>query len=404
MSNARTFEDRASSLPRAADCIIIGGGIVGASTALFLVRAGIRPVLLEGESDLGMRTTAMSAHCIRAQFSEPENIRMMAESLDFYERFGDQVGGVNDPSPIGLRQQGYLFASTDPADREPFLARAALQRDSGLDDVDVLDGATVRAMFPWLSDEIVVATWRERDGWIDGVVATRLMAGASRAPIHPGVTVHEIVVEHGRVAGVSTSRGEIATDTIILAAGPFCHTISPEPLPVVLKRRHRLIVGPHPAIPQHGPVTIDANTGSHWRPHNGGALMAWSQEEPDAEPLWPVPPDRAFVDLVLRGAGGVGRLSPFWRDVATSGAPHSALLTAGHYAMTPDHRPLIGPAPQTPGLWLNTGYSGHGIMGAPSGARLLADLMTGARPTVNPFAPDRFDNQTAPARTESVVL
>jgi len=404
MSDELKARNHAPRIPPTADCVIIGGGIVGASTALFLARAGIRPMLIESAPDLGMRTTAVSAHCIRAQFSEPENIRMMAESLAFYETFGEQVGVANVPSPIGLRQQGYLFASTDAADREPFIARAAVQRDAGLDDVLLLDGDTVRRMFPWLSEEIVVATWRERDGWIDGSIATRLMARASGVPIHLGVTAHEIVVENERATGVRTSHGSVATDTIILAAGPFSSTISPEPLPIALKRRHRLVLGPHPAIPQHGPVTIDANTGAHWRPHVGGALMAWAQQEPDAQPQWPVQPDRAFTDLVLRSERGVGRLSPFWRDFPPSGVPHPALLTAGHYTMTPDHRPLIGPAPETFGLWLNTGYSGHGIMGAPSGARLLCDLITNQPTACNSFAPDRFEHATGPAHAETVII
>ncbi len=394
----------AGSVPRTADCVIIGGGIVGASTALFLARAGRRPVLLESASDVGLRTTAVSAHCIRAQFSEPENIRMMAESLDFYEHFGEQIGIDNNPSPVHLCQQGYLFASTDPRDQERFADRVRVQREAGLDDVHVIDGDTVRAMFPWLSEAIVVATWRERDGWIDGSTAARLMARASGIPVYCGVTVQQILTEGDAVVGVSISYGTVATDTVVLAAGPFSPTLSPEPLPLSLKRRHRLVLAPHPDIPQHGPVTIDANTGSHWRPYNGGALMAWAQEKPDSEPVWPVPPDPAFVDLVLRSEGGVGRLAPFWRDFARSGAPHSALLTAGHYTMTPDHRPLIGPAPRTRGLWLNTGYSGHGIMGAPSGARLLSDLMTTQEGPPNQFAPDRFATGAPSTRAETVVI
>jgi len=403
-SDLTTLPCSPSAVPRTADAVIIGGGIVGASTALFLARAGIHPVLLESATDLGTRTTAVSAHCIRAQFSEPENIRMMAESLAFYESFGDQVGMSNIPSPIDLAQQGYLFASTDPSDRVAFLARAVDQHDAGLDDVHVLDGDTVRRMFPWLSNEIVVATWRERDGWIDGTIATRLMVQASAVPVHVSVTVQDILVENHQITGVSTSGGKITTDTVIIAAGPFSLALSPEPLPIALKRRHRLVMGFHPDIPQHAPVTIDANTGSHWRPYNGGALMAWAREEPDAAPEWPVQPDPGFVDLVLRDSGGVGRLSPFWREIAGSDLTGSSLLTAGHYTMTPDHRPLIGPALRTRGLWLNTGYSGHGIMGAPAGARLLADLMIGVRPATGPFTPNRFDSHSAPPRAEAVVI
>src|SRR6478735_168720 len=84
-----------------------------------------------------------------------------------------------------------------------------------------------------------------------------------------------------RVTGVLTSRGRIVTSTVVLAAGPFSPDISPEPLPVARWRRHRIIVEADERIPQDAPMTIDANTGAHWRPHAGGALMAWAQPETD---------------------------------------------------------------------------------------------------------------------------
>jgi glycine/D-amino acid oxidase-like deaminating enzyme len=64
------------------------------------------------------------------------------------------------------------------------------------------------------------------------------------------------------------------------------------------------------------------------------------------------------------------------------------MVLAGQYTMTPDHKPLIG-ATAVEGLWVNTGYSGHGVMGSPAASRLLADLMTDAGPQVNPFRLDR---------------
>jgi sarcosine oxidase subunit beta len=73
-------------------------------------------------------------------------------------------------------------------------------------------------------------------------------------------------------------------------------------------------------------------------------------------------------------------------------AAPAASLVAGLYTMTPDHKPLIGPAPGVEGLWLLTGYSGHDVMGSPSGGRLLADVMSWRfANTDNPFRPGRFD-------------
>ncbi len=393
-----------SDIPLTADIVIIGAGIVGIATSWFLKRRGLNSIVLDAADDIGSRTTSMSAHCIRAQFSEQDNIRMMAESLEFYENFADHCGLAGPKSPIDLCQQGYLFASTDPEDATGFATRVDQQRTAGLDDVELLSGDDVRRRFPWLSDQIAIATYRARDGWIDSRQAVMAMAAASQVPVFLEVKVTEIQTAGGKVTGVITETGSIATDTVILAAGPFSRKLSPEPLPITLLRRHRVIVSPHPGIPQNGPVTIDANTGAHWRPHLGGALLAWAQPENDGEASWPVVPDPGFVNMILRGERGVARLAPLWSDLVETLAPEDILLTAGQYTMTPDHRPLIGPAHVTGGLFLHTGYSGHGIMGAPAGARLLADNLVGHSRQENPFSPSRFDGSLTPPDVERVVI
>jgi sarcosine oxidase subunit beta len=390
------------SLPPSAEVIIIGAGIVGIATAFHLSRRGIMPIVIDAAIAIGSRTTAMSAHCIRAQFSEPDNIAMMAESLAFYENFSEECG--IDQDSISLRQQGYLFASTDPSDIPEFAGRVDQQHRSGLTDVELLTGYEVRQRYPWLSEEVAIATYRARDGWIDSALAVHAMATAAEIPIHLNVKVEEILVNAGRVTGIRTATGDLETGTVIMAAGPFSGVLSPESLPLQLLRRHRVLIAPNPAIPQDGPVTIDANTGSHWRPHRGGALAAWAQPEAATGPVWPVPVDESFVDLILRSDGGIARLAPLWDTVAATIRPSDITLTAGQYTVTPDHRPLIGPAPQTDGLFLHTGYSGHGIMGAPAGARLLADIISSLNRVPNPFSPSRFEGVSAPPDVERVII
>ncbi|MEJ7900342.1 MAG: FAD-dependent oxidoreductase [Thermomicrobiales bacterium] len=399
-ADRRSYRD----LPPSAETVIIGGGIVGVATAWTLRRRGIPSIIVEAADDIGIRTTAMSAHCIRAQFGEPDNIAMMAESLEFYEHFAERCGLPASNAGVNLLQQGYLFASTEKADRSAFEDRVERQRQSGLDDVELLDGAEVQRRYPWLSKNIVTATFRGRDGWIQSDLAVEALAASAGVPIYLGVRVERIQVNTGRVQGIETSAGFVAAGNVVLAAGPFSRALSPVRLPIALWRRHRVIVGPNTAIPQSGPVTIDANTGAHWRPHKGGALLAWAQPEADAEAAWPVDPDPGFTDLILAGEKGIGRLAPFWHDLAKRLSPEDISLTAGQYTMTPDHRPLIGPAPGTEGLFLNTGYSGHGIMGSPAGARILADIMVNGRDRGNTFSPSRFNGNTPPPDVEQVVL
>ena len=122
-------------------------------------------------------------------------------------------------------------------------------------------------------------------------------------------------------------------------------------------------------------MTIDQDTGAHWRPESPGAALAWAQpEEPPGEPTDQVLPNPMFPFEVLEG---VSRLCPFWIEVAESLKRDQVFLTAGQYTVTPDDKPIIGPHPGVDGLFFNLGYSGHGVMAAPGGGRLLADLVTG---------------------------
>jgi sarcosine oxidase subunit beta len=390
-------------LPHSADVVVIGAGIVGCASAFFLAQTGREPLVVERAGSIAAATTSVSAHAIRCQFAEPENVAQMSESLRIYERFRDVVG---DPSAqINLVQNGYLFASTDHADVPAFESRVARQRELGVTDVELLSGSEIRYRFPWMSEEIVTGAFRAKDGWIDSVLAAEHFLTASGANVAVDTTVTRIAVADGKVTGVETSAGNVATGTVVLAAGPFSRDISPEPLPVVLWRRHRIVLDADPRIPQNAPMTIDANTGAHWRPHAGGALLAWAQAEQDCPATWPVEPDPAWPDLVLRSERGVARICPFWNEIEPDLTPDRYLFTAGQYTVTPDQKPLIGPANQTEGLWLNTGYSGHGIMGSPSGSRLLADLLAGREASAdNPFHPGRFANGTKPPDLEKIVL
>ena len=392
-------------LPETTDVVVIGGGIVGAATAFFLSRSARRPVVIERMDRLADATTRVSAHAVRCQFSEPENIDQTKESLAIYEGFAELLGRPDASRAIGLCQQGYLFASSEPDEAPAFRARVARQRSLGVDDVELLNGDEIRRRFPWMSGEVAVGTFRQRDGWLDASAAAVELAAAAGAPVALGTTVLSIDVEAGRVTGVTTDRGRIATGDVVMAAGPLSRSLSPEPLPVALWRRHRIATRFDARVPAGAPMTIDANTGAHWRPHRGGAIVAWAQPEVDQEATWPVETDPAWPDLALRSTRGVGRLSPFWRELAADLAPADYLFTAGLYTVTPDHKPLIGPANETMGLWLNTGYSGHGVMGAPSGSRLLADLMASrVLAGDNPFHPGRFAAGTKPPDLEQIVL
>lgn len=371
--------------------IIIGGGIIGVASAYFLGKAGFSVQVLERESTLGALTTAASLQAVRAQFADSVNIAVMKESLAFYERFVDKLGLPD--YDIGLHQQGYLFVTSEETTATLMRKRVAYQNCHGLSDVEYLEGAALHQRYSYLAPEALAATFRAKDGWLSGHEVVSGFRNAARrydVSFFVETEVQEVVHRGGRVTGVRTSGGVISADAVVLAAGPYTAQLAKSvgiDLPLSPVRRHRVVIGSHPSIPHWAPMTIDEDFGAHWRPEGPGAALAWAEPEEPSPPQRHVSPDPNFVFRVMEG---VYRLSPFWLDVAETLKRDNVFLFAGQYTVTPDHNPIIGSVADLSGLWVISGFSGHGVMAAPASARLLADQICGnLSDDGNPFALDR---------------
>ena len=383
-----------SDLPRTADLVIIGGGIVGAATAFFAARAGLTALVLEKRPAICTLTTPASTGAFRAQFDNAEEIALVQESISLFEHFAD-VTGISGYD-LGLRQQGYLWLTTtlEGVSRQQELV--SKQNSWGLTDVEWMNGDEARSRFPYLSEDVVGARYRAGDGWLD---VRRLTMGYALAASMRGATfavnteVTGFGLSGGKVASVETSNGAISTGQAVIAAGPFSGVVGSLAgldVPLSLVRRQKLVMPDVPEVPPGAPMTIEEETGSHWRPALRGAyLLRTSPGVPPGPPLMDVPTsaDFAFGLLDPASSHSVARISPFWRGVWERQTAHW-FLQAGQYAYTPDHRPYLGTT-AIGGLYLNCGYSGHGIMASGGASRLVVDTITGA--TAQEANPFRFD-------------
>ena len=186
-------------LPATADLVVVGGGVVGAATAFFAARAGLRPLVVEKRPALATLTTAVATGAFRLQFDTLEELDLLRESVKVFESFADVTGQrLYDPH---VRQQGYLFATTDPAMAEKQRRIVARQHAWGQLDIEILDGAEVRRRFPFVAPEVIQARFRQGDGFLDPKQVAHGFAQGSGAAFVTSCEVTGFAVSGGRLAG-----------------------------------------------------------------------------------------------------------------------------------------------------------------------------------------------------------
>jgi sarcosine oxidase subunit beta len=352
-----------------ADAVIIGGGIVGSSIAWHLTDAGCKDVLVvERETHQGKGSTGKSMGGVRAQFATPVNIRMSLYSIPFYASFEERLG-----HPSGYRDQGYLFLATRQAHLDYLRANHQRQLAEGLKTVERLSTAEIARKFPRLrTDDVLGGHFCSTDGFVDpysAMVGFMTRASEQGAKLWRDTAVTAIKLEQGRIAGVETARGPVATRTVIDAAGPWAAEIARFAgidLPVEPLRRMLIPSEPFDQFPHSAPMIIDMSNGFHFRPEALGFLLAWN--DPEETPGYKTDFDPGFIEKVLtRAAARV----PCFENLAVN----PKRCWAGLYEMTPDHHPILGPVEQVPGFFCANGFSGHGVMHAPATGKVVSDLV-----------------------------
>ncbi|HEX5465462.1 MAG TPA: FAD-dependent oxidoreductase [Candidatus Limnocylindrales bacterium] len=381
--------------PGTVDLAIVGGGIVGACTAWLASQAGLSVVVVEKRPALALLTTPVSTGAFRLQFDNPEEIALVREGVELFDAFAERTGLAG--WDIDVRHQGYLFCALTEAAADRARRLVERQRGWGLDDIEVMDGDEARRRWPYLSADVIQARYRAGDGWLKPrLLALGYAAAASRrgAAFSLATEVTGFLRQGERVTGLRTTRGDVSASTVMLAVGPYLRPVAAMAgldLDIRPTRRQRLIIPELPAIPADAPMVIEEETAAHWRPCYHGCIALFTEAgTPPSEPVDDVPVSRDWAVALLdpRSDHALSRVTPLFREVWARGDLDWAMM-AGQYEMTADRRPLLGPSP-IPGLWVNGGYSGHGVMTSPGGTRIVVEQLTG-RPGSDghPFAVDR---------------
>ena len=376
----------APALPATADVVIVGGGVIGTSIAFHLAEAGVRDVLLLERAALASGSTSRAAGGVRAQFSDELNIRIAVRSLDAFARFGERPGWE-----IDLHQVGYLFALTRTEHVEAFEQSVALQNRLGVPS-RMLTPDEVGVLNPLIRlDDVLAGAFCPLDGHATPEAVVQGYASGARAHGATLVTdceVDAIEVEDGEIRAVATSRGRVATGTVVCAAGAWSRSLGAlagVELDVTPLRRQVLVTEAVPGLPATLPMTIDFANGFYFHREGDGLLMGVSFDE---QPGFKLEYDEGWLPEL---AEAIERRAP---SLASAGVRTG---WAGLYEVSPDHNALIGEAASASRFLYATGFSGHGFLQAPAVGEIVRDLVLRRDPFVDvaPLSADRFSRGSA---------
>lgn len=370
-----------------AEVVIIGGGVIGTSIAYHLARKGCRDViLLEREMFLGSGSTGYCAGGIRQQFSTEINIRLCMESLRQFERFKDELG-----SEIDFVQNGYLFITADQKNWEIFNRNVDLQRRIGLKEVRLVTPEEIREIVPQVkTDDLIGGTFCPTDGYADPHLVVHAYSKRAKemgVRIYLQREVKGIHVVGNEVKRVITSTGDIETNLVINAAGPYASIVGKMAgleIPVKPYRRQIFITAPFSEIGESFPMLVDFDTGIYMRRESGGVLMGMADE--DEPSSFNTNVDWNFMVEVAEKA--IDRVPILEKAQIIRG-------WAGLYETTPDHHAILGEVPEVRGFICCNGFSGHGFMQAPAAGKLIAEFIVDKSTSIDisPLRIQRFKEE-----------
>jgi sarcosine oxidase subunit beta len=375
-------------LPETADAVVVGGGTVGAWCAYFLRRSGLDQVVLVEKRTLGEGASSRAAGVVRTQGGTSWAVQLGEWSRRFYLAQQDELG-----IDSGFTPQGYLLPCFTEDDVTAARGRMAMQNALGLS-VRWLEPDEVDRLNPTLAPGLTRGgTFCAEDGYLSpsrNVTAYAVALAVSGVALAEGTSFTGLITGGGRVTGVETSRGRISSPLVVLTGGPELAEVGGLAglrIPAGGVRHQVAVTQPHPDLdPARVPMVFDLAAGLYWRPEEKGLLFGMSN--PDERPGPAAEVDEAYLALMRER---LAELVPVTRGLGLR------RVWAATIDYTPDHLPIIGPAPTADGFLNGTAVAsagGAGMMWGPAVARAAADVaLTGSSAVVDTasLGLDRFD-------------
>lgn len=361
-------------LPHQAQCVIIGGGSIGANIAYHLAKLGMTDVVVLERDKLTSGTTWHAAgEIVPAVLGSEWECELYTYGRDLIAGLEAETGQAT-----GWREVGYIQPADTPERLEEMRRGAAFMNRFGIE-VHEITAAEAAERFP-IGDfsNTIAAFWYPREGRTNPVDTTMALARGARArgvKMIEDTSALEIVAENGRAVGVRTKKGDIAAEHVVIAAGMWSRQIGAKAginLPLQAAEHYYLITEPMPGVSRDLPLVEDPHSYAYFREEVGGLLVGLF--EPDGAPwnVGHIPETFSFGEIEPDWDRMAPHLERAFTRVPLAAEAGIRKFFCGPESFTPDLAPLVGPAPGLENLWVAAGLNSLGILNGPGIGMTLA--------------------------------
>lgn len=372
-------------MEKAADVLIIGSGIIGCATAYYLAKKGAAVTVLEANDSIGNGGSSRNGGGVRQSGRDPRELPMVMWGIKNLWPHLDEELETN----VEYTQKGNLRLGKTAAHLKTLQKLTDGAVACGLD-VRMISGDEVRKINPYLSNEVIGASWCPTDGHANPLTTTLgYFKSARRLGVRfiTGEPVTLIKKEKGRAHVVVTPNGTFEAEQILVAAGYETRALT-EPLgidiPMRKKKSECLVTEAEPPMFEQMLGTAEADFYGHQTKH--GSFVFGGSTGLEMFGIDDGPAQRSTSLSAPCTCRGIMKYFPALSDAKI------VRTWAGWTDASADGIPVIGPADGVPGLYIACGFTGHGFGIGPAAAYSMAELMTGGTPPVDmePFRCTRF--------------
>lgn len=383
------------TLPESAEIVVIGGGIIGCSTAYHLARDHKADVLLLEQGKLTSGSTWHAAGLVGQLRSSASITRVLKYSVDLYKQLKSETG-----LETGWKMSGCLRLATNEDRWTEYRRLATTARSFGMD-MHLLSAEEVKAMWPLMdTSDLVGASWLPTDGQASPSDITQSLAKGARmhgATLREGVQVTGFDLTDGRVTAVRTNQGNIACDKVVNCAGQWARQVGALAginVPLQPVKHQYIITEKIPGLATDAPTVRDPDRRTYFKEEVGGLVMGGYEPNPQAWTMDDVPNDwefRLFDD----------DFDHFEQHMEQAMARIPALADAGVKQMingpesfTPDGNFIIGAAPECSNMFVGAGFNAFGIAAGGGAGWVLAEWVASGEAPLDLWVVDirRFSN------------